>query len=136
VNQQSGITLLEVLLALGLIGAGLLALASAFPMGMSGLEAGKQQTVAAFLAEQRLEEIKGTAFANITTANFPAENYGAAGLPVGYRRTVAITNNPGTMTNAVRVDVSVFYRPVMSWGVLTAASAERQVTISGVIAVH
>jgi Tfp pilus assembly protein PilV len=133
ITAQSGLALLEILFALGLIGVSLLALAGAFPAGMGGVAVGKQQTTAVFLAEQRLEQIRGTAFASITAANFPSEAYGAATLPAGYRRTVVLTNNPGTMTNAVRADVSVFYRPILAFGVL---AAERQVTTSSVVSLH
>jgi Tfp pilus assembly protein PilV len=133
ITSQSGLALLEILFALGLIGVSLLALAGAFPAGVGGVAAGKQQTTAVFLAEQRLEQIRGTAFASITAANFPNEAYGAATLPAGYRRSVVLTNNPGTMTNAVRADVSVFYRPILAFGVL---AAERQVTTSSLISLH
>src|SRR5712691_802435 len=71
--SATGLTLLEVLFAMSLLTVGLLAIASAFPVAMSGVAQGNQQTTALFLAEQRLEEIKATAFASITSTNFPAE---------------------------------------------------------------
>jgi Tfp pilus assembly protein PilV len=132
-GAQSGLALLEILFALGLISVSLLALAGAFPAGVGGVAVGKQQTTAIFLAEQRLEQIRGTDFANITAANFPNEAYGAATLPSGYRRTTVLTNTPGGVANAVRADVSVFYRPVLGFGVL---AAERQVTTSSLISQH
>jgi len=132
-DGNEGLALLEILFALGLIGVSLLALAAAFPAGMGGVADGNQQTTAIFLVEQRLEQIRATTFASITAVNFPNEAYGAATLPAGYRRTVVLTNNPGTMTNAVRADVSVFYRPILGFGVLTA---ERQITTSTVISLH
>jgi type II secretory pathway pseudopilin PulG len=131
-GAQSGLALLEILFALGLISVSLLALAGAFPTGMGGVAFGKQQTTAIFLAEQRLEQIKGTDFGNITAANFPNEAYGAATLPAGYRRVAVLTNNPGGVANAVRADVSVFYRPVLAFGL----GAERQVTTSSFISQH
>jgi Tfp pilus assembly protein PilV len=128
---DAGLTLLEVLFAMSLLTVGLLAIASAFPVAMSGVAQGNQQTTALFLAEQRLEEIKATAFASITSANFPAEGYGTIANGPGYRRAVTITSSPGGVANTVRVDVNVFYRPVMSFGVLTA---ERQITVSTLVA--
>ena len=110
---------------------GLLAVAVAFPAAVSGVEQGKQQTTAAFLAEQRLEEIKAADFSNITSTNFPAEALGSIANHPRFRRTVTITSTPGGVANTVRVDVSVFYRPVMSFGVLVR---ERQVTLSTLIA--
>ena len=130
---ESGVTLVEILFALAVIGVGLVAVATAFPAATSGVEAGRQQTTAVFLAEHRLEQIKGTAFANITAANFPAENYGSIPTAPRYRRTVTITSNPGGTANTVLVRVDVFYRPVMAWGVLTG---ERQVALATLIANH
>jgi Tfp pilus assembly protein PilV len=130
-SSAAGLTLLEVLFALALLSVGLLAVAVAFPVGVSGVEQGKQQTTAVFLADQRLEQIKATDFSSITAANFPAEAFGTIASHPRFRRTVTITNSPGGVANTVRVDVSVFYRPVVSFGVLTA---ERQVTVSTLIA--
>jgi hypothetical protein len=120
-----------VLFAISLLTVGLLAVAVAFPVGVSGVEQGRQQTTALFLAEQRLEQAKATDFTAITAANFPAEALGTiAGFP-RYRRAVTITNSPGGVANTLRIDVSVFYRPVMSFGVL---ASEREVRLSTLIA--
>ena len=116
---------------MSLLSIGLLAIASAFPVALSGVAQGNQQTTALFLAEQRAEEIKATAFASITSANFPAEAYGTIANAPGYRRTVTVTSSPGGVANTVRVDVNVFYRPVISLGVLVA---ERQITVSTLVA--
>lgn len=130
-SAAAGLTLLEVIFAIALLSVGLLAVAVAFPAGISGVEQGRQQTTAVFLAEQRLEEIKATDFSNITAANFPAEAFGTIATYPQFRRTVTITSSPGGVANTVRVDVSVFYRPVMSFGVLTA---EREVRLSTLVA--
>jgi type II secretory pathway pseudopilin PulG len=130
-NSAAGLTLLEVLFAISLLSVGLLAVAVAFPAGLSGVEQGKQQTTAVFLADQRLEQIKATDFSSITSANFPAEGIGTIANHPRFRRTVTITNSPGGVANTVRVDVNVFYRPVVSFGVL---ATERQVTVSTLIA--
>jgi type IV pilus assembly protein PilV len=138
-HDQRGITLVEVLVALALIGVGLLAVGTAFPAATSGVEAARQQTTATFLAEQRLEQIRATPYANITSANFPAEDYGAirdaGGNPLPsaarYRRVVTITNNPAGTANTSLVRATVFYRPIMAWGVLTS---ERQVSVTTLVA--
>jgi hypothetical protein len=43
---------------MGVIGVGLAALASAIPLSAFGLQEGNQQSTAAFLAEERLEQLK------------------------------------------------------------------------------
>jgi prepilin-type N-terminal cleavage/methylation domain-containing protein len=130
---QAGFTLAEILVACAIISVGLVAVAMGFGMGVDGVEAGRQQSTAVFLAEQRIEQARDLAartpnLAALTTANLPAsEAYGTiTGAPSGYRRTTTITDNPGGATGK-RVDVSVFYRPVTGRGVLTI---ERSVALS------
>lgn len=130
-RDERGFTLVELLVAMAVLGVGLVAVASGFSYGLAGVEAGKQQTTATFLAEHRLEQVKGTAFASITAATFPAEDYGAITGAPSYRRTVSVTDTPGGVANTKLIEVAVFYRPVTGWGVLTA---ERQVRLSTLMA--
>ncbi|HZP38774.1 MAG TPA: prepilin-type N-terminal cleavage/methylation domain-containing protein [Methylomirabilota bacterium] len=130
---QQGFTLAEILVACAIISVGLVAVATGFGYGVDGVEAGRQQSTALFLAEQRIEQAKELAarasnLADLNTTNLPAsEGYGTiSGAPPGYRRTTTITSNPGGISGA-RVDVSVFYRPVTGRGVLTT---ERVVSLS------
>jgi prepilin-type N-terminal cleavage/methylation domain-containing protein len=130
---QAGFTLAEILVALAIISVGLIAVSAGFGYGVDGVEAGRQQSTAVFLAEHRIEQAKELAarkpnLQDLTTANLPAtEAYGTiTGAPSGYRRTTTITLNPGGTTGA-RVDVTVFYRPVTGRGVLTT---ERSASLS------
>ncbi|HUP36842.1 MAG TPA: prepilin-type N-terminal cleavage/methylation domain-containing protein [Candidatus Limnocylindria bacterium] len=128
---QAGFTLAEILVACAIISVGLVAVSMGFGYGVDGVEAGRQQSTAVFLAEQRIELAKELAarnpnLADLTTANLPAEAYGAIANAPRYRRTTAITIDPGGATGA-RVDVDVFYRPVTGRGVLTT---ERSVRLS------
>jgi prepilin-type N-terminal cleavage/methylation domain-containing protein len=134
-REEAGFTLAEILVACAIISVGLIAVATGFGIGVDGVEAGRQQSTALFLAEQRIEQAKALAadpanpnLAALTTANLPAtEAYGTiAGAPSTYRRTTTITANPGGVSGA-RVDVNVFYKPVTGRGVL---STERSVSLS------
>ena len=130
---SAGFTLTEILVACAIISVGIVAVATGFGIGVDGVEAGRQQSTAVFLAEQRIEQAKElamrqTGLVQLTVANLPAtEAYGTiAGAPPSYRRTTTITNTPGG-TPGARVDVVVFYRPVTGRGVLTI---ERSVSLS------
>jgi type II secretory pathway pseudopilin PulG len=135
---EAGFTLMETMIACFLVVIGLVATSRGLTVGLQGVEGGRQQSVAVFLAEQRLEQVRAAAratpkLASVTTANFPSEGYGAmAGAPK-YRRTVTITPFVGPAgglpagTQGARVDVNVFYRPVTALGVSTT---ERQVQLS------
>lgn len=133
----SGFTLVEILIAAAVIGLGLVGVAAGFLHAVGGLEAGRQQTTAAFLAEQRIEQLKAGAlnnFLNVTTAIYPSEAYGSIsnnGNPMpSYRRTVSIVEAPSGLADTKLVEVTVFYRPVVGFGVL---AAERQVRLSALL---
>ncbi len=128
-----GFTLAEVLVACAIISVGIVAVATGYGVGVDGVEAGRQQSTAVFLAEQQIELAKQLALsspnlANLNSTNLPAtEAYGTiSGAPPRYRRTTAITSNPGGVSGA-RVDVNVFYQPVTGRGVLTT---ERSVSLT------
>ena len=70
----------------------------------------------------------GQGWANVVTANFPAEAYGSIANYGNYRRTTTITTPTATTKLVV---VSVFWIPV---GVSASASAERSVIVRTVLA--
>jgi type II secretory pathway pseudopilin PulG len=132
-NQEGGFTLAEILVACAVISVGIIAIAAGYGYGVDGVEAGRQQSTAVFLAEQQIELAKQWAasapnLANVNSTNLPTtEAYGTiTGAPPSYRRTTTITSNPSGVSGA-RVDVNVFYRPVTGRGVLTT---ERSVALS------
>lgn len=134
---EAGFTLAEILIAVAVISLGLVGVAAGFLYAVGGLEAGRQQTAATFLAEQRMEQLKAGAlnnFLNVTTANYPNEAYGSisnnANTQPNYRRTVTIVDAPGGLADTKLVEVTVFYRPVVGFGVL---AAERQVRLSALL---
>jgi len=134
ISNQRGMTMVEVLVAVFVITIGLVAVATGMQLATSGVAVGQQQTTAAFLAEQRLEDVKAflvslsstQGFANINTTNFPAEAYSSiTGYPT-YRRTTTIVTPAGSTTTK-RLTVSVFWFPV---GISRTTNAERDVTVS------
>ena len=144
-GSQAGFTLAELLAAVFIIGLGLVAVGAGFDTAIQGIETGRQQTTATFLAEQRMEQVKAAAlgnsltacmgFANVTGVCFPAQAYSSIPSAPGYRSTVTITDLVvGGGIARKRVDVEVFYRPIVSWGVLN--TAERSVRISTLVSNH
>jgi prepilin-type N-terminal cleavage/methylation domain-containing protein len=145
VGSQAGFTLAELLAAIFIISLGLVAVGAGFATAIQGVESGRQQTTATFLAEQRMEQIRATAlgnsllacmgFANITAACFPAQAYASITSAPGYRSTVTVTDYlvAGNVARK-RVDVEVFYQPIVAWGV--QVTAERSVRLSTLIANH
>ena len=137
-RDERGFTLAEVLIATFILAIGLVAVATGFQYATSGVETGRGETTAAFLTEQRLEQLKATALVDWTNASIAAgtagepvtttEAYGSIANASAYRRVTTITNNPGgTCTaNCKLVQVTVFYKPVTGRGQL---DQERRVDV-------
>jgi type II secretory pathway pseudopilin PulG len=130
-NDERGIMLVEVVVAIVILAVGLAAVVGAFPYSLGWAEGGKQETTAIFLAEQRIEEMKSRPFAQITAVNFPGEAYGAIPSAPAYRRTATITDSPGGFPQSKLIVVTVFYRPISGIGVL---AQESQVTLRTLVA--
>ena len=144
-RSDDGFTVAELLAAVFIIAVGLVAVGAGFATAIQGVETSRQQTEATFLAEQRMEQVRAGAlgnslvacmgFVNITGVCFPAQAYSSITSAPGYRSTVTITDYVvnGSIVRK-RVDVEVFYRPIVAWGVL--ATAERSVRLSTLISNH
>jgi prepilin-type N-terminal cleavage/methylation domain-containing protein len=123
-STERGFTLAEVLVAVSVILVGLVAVASGFQFATNGVATGRGETVATFLAEQRVEQLKtvalrnyfgpwatgpsllgGTVAAPVTTTEYcQTSNIGSTGSncqstaitrTASYTRVTYITDNPG-----------------------------------------
>jgi Tfp pilus assembly protein PilE len=150
-RDSAGLTMVEVLIALGVITVGLVALFAAMPLGTSLIGESNRKTIATFLAQQRMEQIKnarwtlappdtlGGAESNGTAAvaQWPDEDYGTDASYPGFRRAVRIADCSvvscsgiaiGTVgINTMRqVAVTVFFRPLAGTGMTQAAEESVQ----------
>lgn len=127
-KNQHGLTLVEVLVAASIVAVGLTAVAAGLQSAVAAVEAGRRQTIALFLAEEKLEQVKAVAlvdFGAVTAASFPAEEP-IAGHPQ-YSRVVEITPRPAGIADAVRVQVRVVHRPEATGSVsLTTVLSRRR----------
>ncbi|MGH7208913.1 MAG: type IV pilus modification PilV family protein [Nitrospiraceae bacterium] len=155
-KDEAGVTLAEILIAFAVIMIGLAAVMQAFPLATQGTDTGRRQSTAAFLAEQKIEEIRAWSLAPPLPPpplkgfdNMPA-SCGAApdpacppGTPFAfqdfntipgypeYSRTVIVQNGPSPTGNTRLVRVTVSYRRVTSTGVFTGGT---QVSVETLIA--
>jgi prepilin-type N-terminal cleavage/methylation domain-containing protein len=115
VRRQAGVSLVELMVALLLLGVALMGLAAAFAPGRMAIQGGDQATTATFLARQVLEDMRNRAYdldgdelVNGTT--FPATTgYGGiSGYPT-YRRTITFTNDSPEVNTKIAT-VAVIYR--------------------------
>lgn len=128
-RRDAGMSLVELMVALMLLGVALMGLSAAFAPGRMAIQQGDQATTATFLARRVLEDMRNRAYDQDTDelvngATFPASTgYGTGDLTdyPNYRRTIAITNNApeaGTKT----VTVAIFYK--------NSSGVEQSVTLS------
>ncbi len=144
-RNESGLSLIEILVAVALILIGLVAVMQGFPLGTQGMETGRRQSTAIFLADQRLEQINAFAlsplgtqgFANIPICNpctgaapFNQENFNSIPGYPEYSRTVIVQNGPTAATTR-SVQVQVSYRRVTSTGVFTGGTQANITTLIG-----
>ena len=107
-DNQSGFTLLEVLIAISILTVGLLGVAQMQIMGIKGNYFSGNTTAALSLAEEQMEGLLGTSYINVISGNDgnnPIDETGQAGGI--YTRTWVVANNtPITDTKTVTVSVS------------------------------
>jgi len=147
-GDEAGFTLPEVLVATLIIVIGLTAVATGFQFAAAGIATGRSETVAVFLAEQRLEQLKAIALVNFN-GPWPSGPSLAAGTTTefcqssdigttSYTRATIITDSPGgsgctgvAPLICKRIRVTVGYRPLTSGGDL---SQLRQVDVFSQVA--
>ncbi len=141
-RDESGLTLVEMLVAVAIIMIGLVAVMQWFALGTQGMETGRRQSTAVFLAEGKLEQIRawsfstaaGQGFATVPICNpctgappFNQENFNTIPGYPDYSRTLIVQNGPTPATKLVRVQVS--YRRVTSTGVFTGGTQVDMATL-------
>lgn len=110
-GQQSGFTLLELLLAVALIGLGMLALGTVTGNVMNKNSDSEKKTIAVNLAQEKLEDIKNQALAGPltdddgSTPETTLNGLGVAGSGI-YTRTTVITGGGADSLATITVTVS------------------------------
>lgn len=141
--RHDGFTLAEILAAMAIIAVGLVGVAAALQHGFSGIDTGRGETVAVFLVEHKLEELRALALVEWTN---PALQPGttteycqpssaacsATSTPGSFRRTTTVTAGiGGTCTVQCKmVSVAVVYRPITAMGQL---DQERRVDVDAML---
>jgi type IV pilus assembly protein PilV len=102
IGPNAGFTLVESMLTLAIISVSLLALAGLQITALRGNALSRRITTAASIAEQRIEQLKNTSYANIQAE--AATQVTASNLH--FTRQVIVTNGPLPNTKSVSVLVS------------------------------
>jgi prepilin-type N-terminal cleavage/methylation domain-containing protein len=102
IGPNTGFTLVESMLTLAIISVSLLALAGLQITALRGNALSRRITIAASIAEQRIEQLKNTSYANVQAED--ATQVTASDLH--FTRQVIVTNGPLPNTKSVSVLVS------------------------------
>ncbi len=96
VRNCSGMTLLEVVVAMLILSIALMGLATAFPLSRIAVNEGAEYTVAANLAQDAIEKIKRLSFQALDamgTGDISSNSlFNTPTIPPGYTRTVRVEN--------------------------------------------
>jgi prepilin-type N-terminal cleavage/methylation domain-containing protein len=115
IRREAGLSLVELMVALLLLGIALMGLAAAFAPGRMAIQQGDQSTTATFLARRVLEDMRNRAYDQDTDelvngSTFPATTaYGGITNYPQYRRTISFTND-SPMVGTKTATVVITYR--------------------------
>ena len=102
----AGFTLTEVLIAAIILTTGLLGSLVVTISVIDNIRLSKQMTIATTLAQDMLERIKNTSYANVTQGNYPVEDYNTMSGFLQFRRTMTVIDNNPRNTKTITVTVS------------------------------
>lgn len=117
-KRRLGFTLIELLIAITLFSVGMLSILQIFPINRRYLNQSAQMTQAVFLAQEKIESIRGTAYSDLTIGDYePKASVGTDGndpLRIFQRRTVISlvdSNHANTNTDIglKRIDTTVYW---------------------------
>jgi Tfp pilus assembly protein PilV len=100
-RDQSGVTLLESLVAIGILGGGVLVMVFAMSGGALAVGENGQEVTIQELARSQMEYIKSCAY------NPSATTYPAISAPEGYSISVGVKAVPSTNTNIQKVSANI-----------------------------
>jgi prepilin-type N-terminal cleavage/methylation domain-containing protein len=119
-EDQRGVTMVELMVAMVLMAIALLALAASFPYAMYGVVASGFQTTATLLAQEAIERTKATDYPSIASLSFDGSsgtlptdcsgsgNFRAVAAFSGFTRCVAVQVGTPTSTTTTITAVVVF----------------------------
>ena len=116
---ETGFSLLEVMVAVVILGFGLLAIMHLFPVGLKASKISQDTTVASFLAQAKMEELKNTGWAQLSVGSTTEGYEPPIQITVdketysypGFKRVTTVQNVETTDPGLKRITVEVFYKP-------------------------
>ncbi len=107
---ETGFSLLEVMVAVIILGFGLLAIMHLFPIGLKASKISQDTTVASFLAQAKIEVLKNTGWAQLSVGSTTEDYEEITGYPE-FKRVTTVQNVETADPGLKRITVEVFYKP-------------------------
>jgi len=87
--DQRGLTIIEIMIAIGIMSVGLAALFTAIPIAAYGIQEGNQLSTATFLANQRLEQVRNVRWTAASGSFVACDNLGISASSTAAPTTVS-----------------------------------------------
>jgi Tfp pilus assembly protein PilE len=130
-QDSAGMTLVEVIIAAGIVIVGLVALIAAMPLGTSLIGESNLKTTATFLAQQRMEQIKNKTWTGATDTLGGAGSSGDAAVAQWPDETYNTIANYPRLRRQVRIqDCSVAPPCIADVNPTSLLATMRQVTVT------
>lgn len=134
IRNNAGFSLIEIMVAIMILGVAFIGLIGAFPYALSIITEAKNRTQAAYLAQEKIEELYQYNYDTIATGTIEIKNHvGAAGSHTyPYQRETTVTLIDRNLADAVtdqglkKISVTIYYINAFS-------KTERSYNISTVI---
>ena len=91
-KNQTGFTLIEIMVAIMIIGVLMVGLLNAFPYAAGIIGQAKQETQAAYLAQEKIEELYQLGYNQIATGTIEVKHYLDSSYPGNFQRETIVTN--------------------------------------------
>lgn len=105
-NRYKGFTLVEILLALAILGIGLVSILSVFAVGTNSVRRTVAMTEASFIGQMVIEDFKRQAYSNPSSYSVPEDDI--VRYYHGYRVDPPNPKSVGGVPNLYSVDVKVY----------------------------
>jgi len=111
VTGASGLTLVEVLIALVVLTVGILALGRIFPAGSRSAVAARMQTAGNQYANEVYEDLRGVTktSAALAVGRHPPSGFDSLGTTRAWRRFYVITQMPAPLDSLLKVETTVIW---------------------------
>jgi Flp pilus assembly pilin Flp len=109
---ESGVTLIEVAIALTLLTLGILAVGRLLPLGARSELAGRMQSTACQYANEEFETLRGVSKQNsaLSLGRHPAAGFDTLGTKKSWRRCYVVSSMAAPLDSLLKLDTTIYWK--------------------------